>query len=362
MTLPDSRKPIRGRGSADNPPNRFDKLDYRLDQDYADSDSLVDPARPATEFLKDASKTIIAYNDSPDLRFKASLNPYRGCEHGCIYCYARPTHEYLGFSAGLDFETKIVVKERAPELLRRELASPKWTPQLVGVSGVTDPYQPIERRLELTRSCLQVFAEFRNPVIIVTKNHLVTRDIDVLKKLADAEAVAVFLSITTLDRDLTRIMEPRTSTPERRLAAIQTLTRQGIPTGVFVAPVIPGLTDHEMPAIVSAAVQAGARFAGFVPLRLPHGVSEMFEDWLATHMPDRKEKILNRVRAMRDGQLNESRFHERMRGKGPFAEQIKQMFDVACRRNGIHGTQPTLSTDAFTRPGHHQLTLFPESG
>ena len=225
-----------------------------------------------------------------------SLNPYRGCEHGCIYCYARPTHEYLGLSAGLDFETKILVKHDAPELLRRELASPRWEPRVLALSGVTDPYQPVERRLRLTRRCLEVMAEFRQAVAIVTKNRLVTRDIDLLAGLARHQAAGVWLSITTLDAELAGQLEPRTSRPEGKLAAIRALADAGIPTGVMIAPVIPGLTEHEMPAILEAAARAGAQFACYVMLRLPMAVSGLFEDWLDRHRPAAKEKILGRIR------------------------------------------------------------------
>ena len=347
--------PIRGRGATGSPPNRFEKLSYERDPDWSDPE---DPA-PATEFLKDPSRSIIAYNDSPDVGFDASVNPYRGCEHGCIYCYARPTHEYLGFSAGLDFETKILVKEDAPDLLRRELSSPSWKPQVVAISGVTDPYQPVERRLGLTRRCLEVFVEFRNPVAIVTKNHLVTRDLDLLQELARYEAAAVFLSITTLDGSLARVMEPRTSHPARRLAAIEALTQAGVPAGVMVAPVIPGLTDHEAPSIIAAAAQAGARFSGYIPLRLPHGVRSLFEQWLAQHVPDRKAKVLNRIRAIRGGRLNDPRFVSRMKGEGIFAKQIAAMFSLACRKSDIDGRGPKLSTAAFRRPpSNAQLSLF----
>ncbi len=265
-------------------------------------------------------------------------------------CYARPTHEYLGFSAGLDFETRILVKEDAPELLRRELSSTKWLPQVVALSGVTDPYQPVERRLRLTRRCLEVLADFRNPVIVITKNHRVTRDIDVLRDLAEVEAVAVFLSVTTLDPDVARVMEPRASTPARRLAAIRALAAAGIPTGVMVAPVIPALTDHELAGIVAAAAEAGARYAGFTLLRLPHGVKEIFESWLGEHFPDRKGKVLNRIREIRGGKLNDPRFGSRMRGEGVFAEQIASMFTLACRRSGIVGRGPNLSTASFRVP------------
>src|SRR5262245_42875560 len=260
---------VRGRGSASNPKNRFEAIERipELSDDHDDTSS------PLTQFFNDTSKSIIAYNDSPDVGFDASINPYRGCEHGCVYCYARPTHEYLGFSAGLDFETKIMVKENAPELLREQLTARKWQPQVLAISGVTDPYQPSERHLKLTRKCLEVLREFRNPVGIVTKNHLVTRDIDILSELARHKAAAVFVSITTLDPDLARRMEPRASTPELRLDAIGMLARAGVPAGVMVAPIVPGLTDHEMPSIIAAAVNCGAQYSGHVVLRLPHAVT-----------------------------------------------------------------------------------------
>lgn len=345
---------IRGRGAASNPANRFEKIVYEPDRDWSDAE---DPS-PATEFLKDSSRSFITYNDSPDVGFDASINPYRGCEHGCIYCYARPTHEYLGFSAGLDFETRILVKEDAPQLLRQELSSARWKPQVLGISGVTDPYQPVERHLRLTRRCLEVLAEFRNPVAIITKNHLVTRDLDLLGELARHEATAVFLSVTTLDANLTQKLEPRASIPDRRLAAIEMLSKAGIPTGVLVAPVIPGLTDHEMPAILEAATQAGARHAGYVVLRLPHAVSPLFEDWLTHHFPQRKSKILNRIRSIRSGRLNDPRFVSRMSGEGVFAKQVAALFAASCRKTGITGRSPRLSTDSFRRPGKSQLSLF----
>ncbi|HWF18874.1 MAG TPA: PA0069 family radical SAM protein, partial [Verrucomicrobiae bacterium] len=259
------------RGASENLPNRFEKIHLERDEDWNPDEDVL----PQTQFLRDHSSTIIATNDSPDVGFEASVNPYRGCEHGCIYCYARPTHEYLGFSAGLDFETRIMVKDRAPELLRAELSSPKWKPKTISISGVTDCYQPVERKLKLTRGCLQVLAEFRNPVGIVTKNHLVTRDIDVLSELARYNCSVVFVSVTTLDTDLRKVMEPRTSPPASRLAAIEALANAGIPVGVMVAPVVPGLTDHEMPNILAAAVKAGAKFAGYVTLRLPYAVAPL---------------------------------------------------------------------------------------
>ncbi len=354
MSLPSKPEPIRGRGAAMNPPNRFERLRYEPDPD---ADDLDQPA-PTTEFLKDLSRSIIAYNDSPDIGFAASINPYRGCEHGCIYCYARPTHEYLGFSAGLDFESKILVKEDAPELLRQELSSRRWQPQMIAISGVTDPYQPIERRLQLTRRCLEVLVDLRNPVGIVTKNHLVTRDRDLLVELARHDAAAVFLSVTSLDGPLTRVLEPRASQPLGRLSAIAELAQAGVPTGVLVAPVIPGLTDHEMPAVLEAAAKAGARFAGYVTLRLPFAMAPLFEKWLEQHAPEKKDKVLSRIRELRGGRLNDPRFGSRLKGEGPLAEAIADLFAIACRKAGIPGRAPNLSTAAFRRPAGQQLLLF----
>jgi len=346
----------RGRGTTDNPPNRFERLSYLPILEPMTED---DPDRsPKTQFLRDSSKSLITFNDSPDIGFDSSINPYRGCEHGCIYCYARPYHEYLGFSAGLDFETKILVKEAAPELLRQELMSPKWKPQILAISGVTDCYQPIERKLQLTRRCLEVLAEFRNPTMIVTKNQLVTRDVDLLRQLAEVNAVSVCMSITTLDADLARVMEPRTSTPANRLEAIQQLADANVPVGVLAAPVIPGLTDHEMMPIIAAATKAGAQFASYVVLRLPYAVAEMFEHWLEQNFPDRKKKVLNRIRDLRGGKLNDPNFKSRMRGEGVFADQIKSMFTLACRKAGIDGHRPQLSSTAFRRPSAPQLSLF----
>jgi DNA repair photolyase len=347
--------PIRGRGAAENPANRFERLHYEADLNCDEADQ---PA-PATHFFRDTTRSIIAYNDSPDLGFSASINPYRGCEHGCIYCYARPTHEYLGFSAGLDFESRIMVKEDAPDLLRGELASRRWQPQVVTMSGVTDCYQPIERRLQLTRRCLEVLAEFRNPVCIVTKNQLITRDSDVLGELARYQAAAVYVSVTTLDADLAGVMEPRASRPAARLAAIQALNVAGVPTGVMVAPVIPGLNDHEMPAILEAAGKSGAVAAGYTALRLPHGLGPLFEAWLARHLPERKDKVLGRIRELRGGKLNDSRFGSRMRGEGELARVLKNMFELARRQAGIGDHGPELSTKSFRRAGKQPL-LFDE--
>jgi DNA repair photolyase len=342
------------RGAAENPGNRFEKLHLEPDADWNPDEQVL----PRTQFLVDHSQTAIAYNDSPDLGFCASLNSYRGCEHGCIYCYARPTHEYLGFSAGLDFETKIMVKERAPELLRAELSSAKWQPQIIVMSGVTDCYQPVEGKLKLTRRCLEVLLEFRNPVAIITKNFLVTRDLDLLRQLAKHNCASVCVSVTTLDPKLRNIMEPRTSPPQARLNAIRKLSEAGIPVSVNVAPIIPGLTDHEMPAILKAAAEAGATSAGFTVVRLPHGDKALFENWLTTHFPDRKDKVLNRIKAMRGGKLYDAQWGSRMRGEGVFAEQIAQMFEVARRKAGFKDDRGELSTAYFRRPGGAQLSLF----
>jgi DNA repair photolyase len=342
--------PIQGRGASWNPQNRFERLEYVRDDEAAEDHDEV-PGLPRTAYFRDPTRTIIATNDSPDVGFEASVNPYRGCEHGCIYCFARPTHEYLGFSAGLDFETRILVKEDAPELLREELLSPKWQPQVIAISGVTDAYQPIERKLQLTRRCLEVLADFRNPVAIITKSHLVTRDIDHLSELARFHAAKVFVSVTTLDPVLASRMEPRASTPELRLGAIEAMARAGIPVGVMVAPVIPAITEHEMPKILEAAKNAGAESAGFVMLRLPWAVAPLFERWLEEHFADRKEKVLNRLKDIRGGKLYRSEWGMRMRGDGIYAKQVETLFDVTCRRLGLNEKTMHSSTDAFRRRG-----------
>jgi DNA repair photolyase len=352
MDIDQKRGSLRARGAGYNPPNRFEKLEYTSEEDVAEG------RERKTEFFCDPSRSIISYNDCPDVGFDASINPYRGCEHGCIYCYVRPTHEYLGWSAGLDFETRILVKLDAGHLLHRELSSPKWTPRVLALSGVTDPYQPVERKLGVTRSCLELLAEFRNPVAIITKNHLVTRDIDILRELTTYNAVCVNVSITTLDSELSRVMEPRTSHPGGRLAAIAELAAAGIPVGVMVAPVIPALNDYEMPAILRAAAQAGAKHAGYVILRLPWAVAPLFQEWLTRHFPERKDKILNRIRSLRGGRLNDPRYHYRMRGEGVFVKEIKRLFEMSRRKAGIPQDRAPLSTDAFKRPAEDQGSLF----
>ncbi|MCC7376930.1 MAG: PA0069 family radical SAM protein [Verrucomicrobiales bacterium] len=347
------------RGTTLNPPGRFEVLDIEPDPD-SDLDPAEAPPRK-TQFLRDQSVGVISRNDSPDIPFKVSLNPYRGCEHGCAYCYARPTHEYLGYSAGLDFESRILVKERAPELLRDALSAPDWKPQWLALSGVTDPYQPVERKLGLTRRCLQVLAELRHPVGIVTKNALVTRDIDLLSELAKHGAVHVSISLTTLDPELRRVMEPRTSPPAARLSAIGKLAAAGVPTGVLTAPVIPGINDHELPNLLKAAREAGASYASYTLLRLPLGVKEIFVDWVSRHFPERRDKVMHQLEAMRGGQWNDPRFGTRFRGEGLMAQGISDLFRTVRRRLGLAESGPELSTTAFRRPGGTQLGLFPEA-
>ena len=345
---------VRGRGTATNPPNRFERL-------HVDRSGWMDPDDPGprTELLTDRARSILVRNDSPDVGFDVGVNPYRGCEHGCVYCYARPNHEYLGLSAGLDFESRIFVKREAPDLLRQALAAPRWRPEPIMFSGVTDCYQPVERRLRVTRRCLEVLAEFRNPVGITTKSYLVTRDVDLLGELAAVGAAAVVVSVTSLRNDVQRALEPRASSPARRLGAIRVLADAGIPVGVNVAPVVPGLTDHEMPAILEAAAEAGATFANYIVLRLPHGVKDLFVDWLEQHVPDRKEKVLSRLRDLRGGALYDGRFAVRGRGEGPFAEQLRRLFAVTRTKYGLD-RPPALSTASFRRPAavRPQMDLF----
>jgi DNA repair photolyase len=355
--MADTVLPIHGRGVSSNPASRFDRIHYEPDPDAPPDEAVA----PTTILLRDTTRTIIATNESPDVGFDASINPYRGCEHGCTYCYARPYHEYLGFSAGLDFETKILVKEDAPELLRRELSSPKWQPRVLGISGVTDAYQPIERHLQVTRRCLEVLAECRNPVTIVTKNHLVARDADLLGELARYSAALVFVSITTLDPDLARRMEPRAAQPAGRLAAVRELRAAGVPTGVMVSPVVPGLNDHEIPAILAAAADAGAQFASSTVVRLPQAVGDLFERWLTQHYPERKDKVLGRIKELHGGKVTDARFGIRHKGEGVLAKSIGDLFAVARARVGLDRRPPEVSTAAFRRPRDPvQPTLFDE--
>lgn len=345
----------KGRGATLNPPNRFERLHVEPDPDAQDGGE--ETVSPRTQFFLDASETILTENESPDIPYTVGLNPYRGCEHGCAYCYARPFHEYLGWSSGLDFETKILVKLRAPQLLREALSSPRWMPQPVTMSGVTDCYQPCERHFKLTRQCLETFLEFRNPVSLVTKNFLATRDLDLLSELARHSCTSVYVTVTTLDPALAGTLEPRAARPEARLKAIRMLADAGVPVGVNVAPVIPGLTDHEMPAILDAAAAAGARRASYIVLRLPYAVKEIFSEWLTAHEPTKKARVLDRVRELRGGKLNVAEFGARMKGEGIFAEQIHDLFALAARKTGLDRGRIDLSTAGFRRPGGVQMEL-----
>jgi DNA repair photolyase len=347
---------LRGRGTPDNPANRYEPLHLEPDPPEPGEEAPREPTR----FYRDASRSILAENDSPDVPFRFSVNPYRGCEHGCAYCYARPSHEYLGFSAGLDFETRILVKDRAPELLRRALSRRAWVPEVIALSGNTDPYQPVERRLGLTRSCLEVLRDFRNPAGIITKNVLVRRDIDVLAELASWDAARVHISITTLDRALAARLEPRAAAPEQRLAAVEALAVAGIPVNVLVAPLIPGLTDHEVPAILERAAAAGARAASYILLRLAPPVDALFDAWLARHLPERRKKILGRIRDTRGGRISDARFGSRMRGEGAYAAHLAGLFQGARRRHGLEERLPPASAAAFRpeSPPDGQAALF----
>ena len=355
MNLPGE---IKGRGSRSNPTNRFTTLEVGFDPEFMDgNEQFEDYGSPNTTFLKDSSATIISTNSSPDVGFDASINPYRGCEHGCSYCYARPTHEYFGFSTGLDFETKILVKENAATLLKKELSKKSWAPQVVALSGVTDAYQPVERRLRITRSCIEVLSDHMNPLTIITKNALVTRDIDLLIPMAQQNACKIAISVTTLDEKLSGDLEPRASRPTARLEAIKRISDAGIPCGVLIAPVIPGLTEFEIPNILQGAADAGAQFAGYTVLRLPLGVGPIFDEWLINHRPGYREKIMNRLKSLRNGKVNSSKFGERMKSKGNFADEIRFLFQTGLKKSKLSHAWPKLSTEHFKREPN-QLELF----
>jgi DNA repair photolyase len=344
-------RPTIGRGAQLAPANRFEST--RLVDDYEqldESDDALDERRVPTVFLDDNSKTIIRENDSPDIAFRFSINPYRGCEHGCAYCYARPGHETLGMNAGIDFETKILVKRDAATLLRKELNRPSWPAEFIAISGVTDCYQPIERKLRLTRSCLEVLAEAHQPCGIVTKNALVTRDLDLLAPMAAEQTAQVAISITTLNHELARTLEPRTSNPAARLRAVKELSAAGVPVRVMVAPIIPGLNDQEIPAILQAARDAGASAASYVLLRLPLTVRPVFEDWLERNVPLARPRIEALIRESRGGRMNDSNFNSRMRGEGAYAEQINQTFKVFAKKYGLDGSLPKLDSSHFVPP------------
>ncbi len=361
MPLMNKRPHAKGRGSQLAPPNRFGVLQPILDLEHFEHDeALLDSLRSTpTEYLRDQSQSIISENNSPDIGFRYSLNPYRGCAHGCSYCYARPTHEYLGFNAGLDFETKILVKHEAANLFRDFLCKPSWQSEVIAMSGVTDPYQPAEREFNITRGCLEVAAEAHQPIGIITKNALITRDLDLLSRMAAESTVHANISLTTLDPELARVMEPRTSTPAARLQAIRALHSAGVPVRVMVAPIIPGLTDTEIPAILAAAREAGASDANYTILRLPLTVEPVFLEWLERTQESKQDKVVSLIRQVRGGKLNESQFGQRMRGTGEVFEQIRQLFKLFKQRLGFTDLPP-YDVTRFTppRPSSGQLRLF----
>jgi DNA repair photolyase len=353
--------PARGRGAQLNPGNRFENVRLHVLGEHLDEVRVEHPegCRVATTVTPDVTRTVINPVDSPDLGFEWTINPYRGCEHGCIYCYARPGHEYLGMSSGLDFETRILAKHDAPELLRKELMRPSWTGEPIMISGVTDPYQPVERELEITRRCLEVCAEFRQPVSMITKNPLITRDLDLFRRLHEFGAVRVAVSITTLDNELASKMEPRAGSPGARLRAVREIAAAGIPVAVMMAPIIPCINDREIPAVLEAAKEAGASSAGYVLLRLPHQIKALFLDWLQRHFPDRAAHVESLVRSAHGGDLYDSAWFERQRGSGAYAEQIARTFRLFKRRHGLDVPRGELSSAGFRRPLERgQMGLF----
>lgn len=347
----------RGRGARSNKTGRFEAQAH---EEFDDGwESLGELEAFKTEVFEDTSKTIISHNDSPDVSFDSSINPYKGCEHGCIYCYARPTHCYLGHSAGLDFETKLYAKPNAAALLEREFKKPGYKPETIVIGGNTDPYQPIEREHRITRSILEVMATANHPLGMITKSALVVRDIDILGPMAAKNLARVAVSITTLDRHVARAMEPRAATPSKRLEAVRRLSEAGIPVTVMVAPIIPGLTDHEIEPILEAAREAGAREAGYVLLRLPLEIKDLFREWLREEFPDRADKVISLLRSMHGGRDYTADFGIRQRGRGPYATQIAQRFRLTKKRLGLSEERIPLRKDLFIKPGNggQQLSL-----
>ncbi|WP_412103607.1 PA0069 family radical SAM protein [Stappia stellulata] len=348
----------RGRGAGLNMAGRFERESCEAFDDGWGT--LDDIPVLKTQVQEERARTIITRNESPDISFDRSINPYRGCEHGCVYCFARPSHAYAGLSPGLDFETRLTVKPNAAELLERELSKPGYKPRTIAIGTNTDPYQPIERDRGVMREILTVLARCNHPVGIVTKSALVLRDIDILAPMAERGLAKVALSITTLDRKLARTMEPRAATPSRRLAALRGLSEAGIPATVMVAPVIPALTDHEMERILEAAHEHGAREAGYILLRLPIEVSPLFRDWLLRHRPDSYRHVMNLIRSMRGGKDYDAQWGKRMRGDGPYAKQLANRFSLACKRIGMNSRRRSLTSELFSPPqaGGVQLNLF----
>lgn len=348
----------RGRAAATNLSGRFEPLSKEAFDDGWDSLDELPPLK--TEVQEERARTIITRNESPDISFDRSINPYRGCEHGCIYCFARPSHAFMGLSPGLDFETRLFAKPNAAALLERELSKPGYQPKVIAIGTNTDPYQPMERSYKLMPEILEVLENCGHPVAIVTKSALVTRDIDILSRMAERNLVKVALSITTLDKTLCRAMEPRASAPHKRLAAVRTLSDAGIPTSVMMAPIIPALTDSEIENLLEAAAEHGASEAAFILLRLPLEVSELFRDWLLRERPDRYRHVMNLIRSMRGGKDYDAKWGERMRGRGPYADQIAKRFSLAAKRLGLNLRKKKLSTEHFIQPqkGGVQLDLF----
>ncbi|MEM9425564.1 MAG: PA0069 family radical SAM protein [Pseudomonadota bacterium] len=352
------RKPPAGRAALDNPSGRFEPYAVEAVQDGWAVEEDLPPLR--TEVTEEVPRRIITRNTSPDISFDRSINPYRGCEHGCIYCFARPSHEWLGFSPGLDFETRLVAKPTAPALLERELRAKSYVPEVIAIGTNTDPYQPVEKGRGIMRQVLEVLSDYRHPVGIVTKGTLIERDIDLLGEMGRAGLVRVGVSVTTLDPDVSRKMEPRVPAPKRRLRTIERLTQAGCPVRIMVSPVVPALTDHEMEAILQAGADAGAVAASWIMLRLPHGVSQLFRDWVAEHYPDRAARIMGRVRELHGGKDYDPEWGKRLTGEGLFAEMVAQRFALATRRLGLAHELPSLRTDLFAPPKRvgDQLSLF----
>jgi DNA repair photolyase len=353
------RRLLRGRGALSNAAGRYERETRVLVDDGWQSDDEDAPPPLKTVVMRDSARTIITRNNSPDVLFEQSINPYKGCEHGCIYCFARPTHAYLGLSPGADFESRLFAKPNAAELLARELSAPGYVPKMIAMGTNTDPYQPTEKRLRITRSILEVLSEFRHPVGIVTKSSLILRDLDILGPMAEQGLAKVALSVTTLDRRLARMMEPRASTPARRLEAIGELNAAGVPAGVMFAPVIPALNDEEMEAVLQAAKNEGACSAGYVLLRLPLEIKDLFREWLEANVPDRAKHVMSLVRQMRGGKDYDSAWHTRMRGTGPYAELIARRFQMATKRLGLNREKRPLVLNRFRRPAQlgEQLAL-----
>lgn len=351
-SMTDLPRALKGRGAASNPEGRFETIRHQAEDDGWQHGMLdEEQPRPRTEVTEEHARSVITRNDSPDLAFTLAMNPYRGCEHGCVYCFARPSHSYLNLSPGLDFETKLRAKSNLADVLRMELSKPGYVVSPINIGSNTDPYQPIEKKWRITRAALQVLAECQHPCTIVTKNALVERDLDLLVPMAQQHLVQVFVSVNSLDNHLAAKLEPRASAPHRRLKAIRTLADAGVPVGVLVAPIIPALNDRDMEAVLDQAADAGARCAGYTVLRLPYELKALFREWLALHAPQRAAHVMSLLQQMNDGKDYDSDFATRMRGQGVFAQLLRRRFDVACRRHGFgRARELQLNTSRFVPP------------